>query len=165
MDPDQLNVVDENTPPPDKGPNAGLGRTPPGGSRSSSHSSSSQRLHPSTCIVLCTFLADGFATFCYIYIAENKCHHQEDAITTYFNSVGQEVAVLPCLDFNIFMADYTLLDCNMTFVNNLPQHIILEGICILQANQYNASPNHDWLPSPPDLSSFNASSRLANTAC
>jgi hypothetical protein len=100
-------------------------------------------LHPTTRIILCISLATGSATFGYIYIAENKHGHQEDTITAYFDSAGQEVTILPCPDFDTFMADYSLLDCDVIFVNDLAQYIIPEGICIKQANQYNASPHHN----------------------
>jgi hypothetical protein len=120
MDPDQINVIDKDAPPPDEGLTTGLGSAPPSGSRSSSHNSSSQQLHPTTSIILSISPAAGYTTFGYIYIAENKRHHQEDAITAYFNSAGREVTVLPCPDFDTFMVDYSLLDCNVSFLTNLP---------------------------------------------
>jgi hypothetical protein len=50
------------------------------------------------------------------------------------------------------------------FVSDLPKYIIPAGNWILQANRFNESPNHDWLPAPPDLSSFNASSWYAGSS-
>ncbi len=101
-------------------------------------------------IVLRISPAAGSATFGYIYIAEDKPRHPEDAITANFNSAGREVTVLPCPDVDTFMAKYSLLDCHMSFVNGLPQYIVPAVTCILQANQHNNPPNHDWLPAPPD---------------
>ncbi len=50
------------------------------------------------------------------------------------------------------------------FITNLPRYVIPAGIRILEANWYNNSPHYDWLPAPPDLSSFNPSSRSAGTS-
>jgi hypothetical protein len=119
MDPDLVNTINNNATPPIEGPSAGLGRTPPGGSQCLSHKSSSQQLHPTTSIALCISLAAGSATFGYIYIAEGKCHQAEDAITAYFSSAGREVTILPCPDFDTFMANYSLVDCDVSFFNNL----------------------------------------------
>jgi hypothetical protein len=77
----------------------------------------------------------------------NKCH-QEDAIVAYFKSAGREVVVLPCPHFATFLIDNSLQECNVTIIINLLRYIIPAGICILQVNQYSASPNQDWLPAP-----------------
>jgi hypothetical protein len=48
---------------------------------------------------------------------------------------------------------------DVLFISDLPWYIIPAGIRILAANDYNESPCHDWLPEPPDLSSFGSSSK------
>ena len=102
--------------------------------------------------------AAGSATFGYIYLAEAELRHQ-DAITAYFNIAGQEVAVFPCPDFESFIADTSLMYREVLFITDLPRYLIPAGIQILKANSYIASPRYDWLPDPPDLSSFQPSSR------
>jgi hypothetical protein len=90
--------------------------------------------------------------------AENECH-QENAISAYFENAGREVTVLPCPNFANFLLDHSLQERNVSLIIDLPRYIIPAGICILQANKYSASPNQEWLPAPPDLSSFNALSQ------
>ena len=107
--------------------------------------------------------AAGSATFGYIYLAEAELHHQ-DTITAYFDSAGQEVTVLPCPDFDSFLVDISLMYRDMLFITDLPRYIIPAGIRILEANTYIASPNLDWLPDPPDLSSFQPSSHSTGTS-
>ena len=47
---------------------------------------------------------------------------------------------------------------DVLFISDLPRYVIPAGIRILQANDYNTSPGHDWLPEQPDFSSFQVSS-------
>jgi hypothetical protein len=75
MDPVPVNAIDENSTPPFEVPPAFLGHAHPGGLQHLSHNSSSQRLHPTTSIILRISPAAGSATFGYIYIAKDK-HHQ-----------------------------------------------------------------------------------------
>ena len=112
-----------------------------------SHLSNSLRNNPpsqhspsTTNIILHISLAAGSTTFGYIYLAEAKLHHQ-DAITAYFNSAGWSVTVLPCPDFDSFLAYTSLIYHDMLFLINLPRYVILEGIRILEANSYIASPH------------------------
>jgi hypothetical protein len=102
--------------------------------------------------------AAGFATFGYIYLAEAELRHQ-DAITAYFDSAGWEVTVFPCPDFDSFITDTILMYRDVLFIINLPRYIIPAGIRILEANSYITSPHLNWLPDPPNLSSFQPSSR------
>jgi hypothetical protein len=95
----------------------------------------------------------GSAMFGYIYLNKNE-RHQEDPITAYFNSAGRDVVPIPCPDFNAFMAAYRLSNRDVVFLMDLPRHVIPAGIRILQANCYDDSPNLDWMPAPPDFSSF-----------
>ena len=122
----------------------------------------SQRSPSTTNIMLCISPTAGSATFGYIYLKEAKLRHQ-DAITAYFDSTGRSVTVLPCPDFNSFLADTRIIYRDMLFLTNLPRYVIPAGIRILEANSYMASPLA-WLPPPPDLSSFQPSSRSTGTS-
>jgi len=79
--------------------------------------------------------AAGSATFGYIYLAEAELRHQ-DAITAYFDSTGRSVTVLPCPDFDSFLANTSLIYRDVLFLTNLPRYVILAGIRILEANSY-----------------------------
>ena len=107
--------------------------------------------------------AAGSATFSYIYLAKAKLRHQ-DAITAYFDSAGQEVTVLPCPDFDSFIADNSLMYRDVLFITDLPRYVIPAGIRILKANSYIASPHLAWLPAPPNILSFQPSSSSTGTS-
>jgi hypothetical protein len=107
--------------------------------------------------------AAGSARFGYIYLAEAELRHQ-DAITAYFDSAGREVTVLPCPDFDSFLADTSLMYRDVLIITDLPRYVIPAGIRILEANSYITSPHLAWLPPPPDLSSFQPSSRSTSTS-
>jgi hypothetical protein len=147
-------------------------------SRQSTHTASRHRSHLSDSIhnnppsqqspltnniILRISPASGSATFGYIYLAETELHHK-DAITAYFDSGGWVVTVFPCPDFETYIADNSLMYRNVMFITNLPRYVIPAGIRILEANWYNDSPHYDWLPAPPDLSSFNLSSHSVGTS-
>ncbi len=104
----------------------------------------------------------GSVRWGFIYLAAEE-HHQEDAIMAYSESAGCVVLVVPCPNFDAFMAENHLSNCDIVFVLDLPCHIIPAGIKILHANWHNNSPNLDWMPAPPDTSSF-VSSR-ASSSC
>ncbi len=81
-------------------------------------------------------------------------------IAAYFDSAGREVEhLVPCPNFHTFMAEHNLFDRDVQVVLDLPHYIIPAGLRILQADRYE-SPNHDWLPVPPDTSSFGRSGSL-----
>jgi hypothetical protein len=167
MDPD----VDPNFPLPDDHggdlgapPPAAGGRPAPGSAEASFHSHRSNRdsvqnnppslrSPSSNNIMLRISPASGSATFGYVYIAESEIRHQ-DAIIAYFDSAGREVDILQCPDFESFIADNSLMYRDVMFISDLPRYVIPAGRRILEANEYNASPRHDWLPEPPDLSSL-----------
>jgi len=107
--------------------------------------------------------AVGSATFGYIYLADAELR-QQDAITAYFESAGRSVTALPCPDFDSFLADTSLIYRDVLFLSDLPRYVIPAGIRILEANSYIASPHLAWLPPPPDLSSFQPSSRSTGTS-
>ena len=106
--------------------------------------------------MLCISPAAGSATFGYIYLSDTKRRH-EAAITAYFNSAGCGVAVLPCPDFEKFVADNNLLYHDLLFVSDIPRYIIPVGLRILKAQNYDDSPCYNWLPDPPSLSSLGPS--------
>jgi hypothetical protein len=109
----------------------------------------SQRSPSTTNIMLRISPAASSATFGYIYLAEAELRHQ-DAITAYFDSAGRLVTVLPCPDFDSFLADTSLIYRDVLFLTDLPRYVIPAGIRILKANSYIASPHLAWLPPPPD---------------
>jgi hypothetical protein len=114
-------------------------------------------------IILHISPASGSTKFGYIYLAETELRH-EDAITAYFDSAGRVVTVFPCPDFETFIAANSLMYRDVLFITNLPRYVIPAGIRILKAKWYKNSPHYDWLPAPPDLSSFNPSSCSAGTS-
>jgi hypothetical protein len=132
-------------------------RAPSPASRTSSRNSSHQ-LPPSSDIFLRISLSAGSAIFGYILIAKNECH-QEKAISAYFENAGREVTILPCPNFAKFLVDHSLQERNASLIIDLLHYIIPANIFILQANKYSALPNKEWLPAPPDLSSFNTLSQ------
>ena len=107
--------------------------------------------------------AAGTATFGYIYLVEAELRHQ-DAITAYFDSARRSVTVLPCPDFDSFLANTSLIYRDVLFLTNLPRYVIPAGIRILETNSYIKLPHLAWLPPPPDLSSFQPSSRSTGTS-
>jgi hypothetical protein len=128
--------------------NAGLGD-------SINNNPPSQQSRAANHVMLCISPAAGSATFGYIYLSNTKrCH--EAAITAYFDSAGHEVDVLPCPDFEQFVADNNLLYRDLLFVSNIPRYIIPAGLRILEAQNYDDS--------PPSLSSFGPSSRSPDTS-
>jgi hypothetical protein len=133
------------------------GRAPSPALCTSSRNSSHQ-LPPSSDIVLRISPTAGSTIFGYILIAENECH-QEKAIFAYFENAGREVTILPCPNFAKFLVDHSLQERNVSLIIDLLRYIIPAGIFILQANKYSASPNKEWLPAPPNFSSFNALSQ------
>ena len=176
MDPD----ADPNVPlPDDHGGNVGAppppagGRPAPGSAEASIHSlrgtrdsvqynPPSLRFPSPNNIMLRISPASGSATFGYVYVADSEIRHR-DAIIAYFDSAGREVVILPCPDFESFIADNGLLYRDVMFISDLPRYVIPAGRRILEANDFNASPRHDWLPEPPDLSSLQTSSGQASS--
>ena len=136
--------------------NAGLGD-------SINNNPPSQQSRAANHVMLCISPAAGSATFGYIYLSNTKrCH--EAAITAYFDSAGHEVDVLPCPDFEQFVADNNLLYRDLLFVSDIPRYIIPAGLRVNKAQNYNDSPPYDWLPDPPSLSSFGPPSRSPDTS-
>ena len=74
------------------------------------------------------------------------------------------MTALPCPDFESFLADTSLIYRNMLFLSDLPRYVFPVGIRMLEANRYIASPHLDWVPPPPNLSSFQPSSSSTGTS-
>ena len=97
--------------------NAGLGD-------SINNNPPSQRSQAENHVILRISPAAGSAKFGYIYLSDTERRHEE-AITAYFDSsAGREVAVIPCPDFEQFIADNNLLYRDFLFVSDLPRYII-----------------------------------------
>jgi hypothetical protein len=144
----------DNVPPPMGGSQGSLAS--PHGGDPADRSSLLQALDASS-IVLCVSPASGSARFGYIYVAANH-HHLLGALMAYFDTSGHDVVVFPCPDFNSFMQDHCLTDSDISYVSILLSYIIPAGNKILEAARYAESPNQDWLPAPPDLSSVASNS-------
>jgi hypothetical protein len=153
MDPND-HPNDDDFPPPTGGSQGSLA-SPHGGDpagRSSQHQASN-----ASSIVFSVSPTSGSARFGYIYVAANKCNLQ-DALMVYFGTSGCDVVVFPCPDFDSFMQDHSLTNSNISFVSDLSSYINPSKNKILKAARYAESPNQDWLPTPPDLSSVATSS-------
>ena len=83
----------------------------------------SLRSPSSNSIILRISPAAGSATFGYVYMAETEIRHR-DAIIAYFDSAGREVAVLPCPDFESFIAANSLMYRDVMFISDLPRYVI-----------------------------------------
>jgi hypothetical protein len=116
-------------------------------SRSGQHQVNNPVLAPDTNIILCISPALGSAHFGYVHVAENECHLQA-ALLVYFNSSNHTVSVFPCPDFDVFMANHAITNSDINYISDLPSYIIPAGNRILEAVQYDESPNQDWLPAP-----------------
>ena len=114
-------------------------------------------------VMLCISPTAGSATFGYIYLSNiERCH--EAAITAYFDSAGRKGDVIPCPDFEQFVANNNLLYRDILFVSDISRYIIPAGLCILAAQNYDDSPRYNWLPDLPSLSSFGPSLRSPDTS-
>jgi hypothetical protein len=55
-------------------------------------------------VVLCISPLAGSVRRGIIYLGTDE-HHQDDAITAYFKSTGHDILVMPCSNFEVFMAE------------------------------------------------------------
>ena len=72
------------------------------------------------------------------------------------------MVVIPCLDFEAFLANYSLRTCNISFLSNLLDYILEPGRRILEKNEYSSSdirPDLSWLPKSPSPSATSPSSQ------
>ena len=102
----------------------------------------------------------------YIHLSYNEIIHRS-AVVAYFDSAGREVEVIPCPDFDAFLADHSLRTRNVSFLLDLPDYILESGRRILVDNDHssgNVRPDLSWLPtspSPPSAPSTSSWSLLS----
>jgi hypothetical protein len=71
------------------------------------------------------------------------------------------VSVLPCQDFDEFLASNHLRVRQASFITDLPNYIIPMGRCIIEENEFSkeVAPDLSWLPSSPSVSSRSGNTR------
>ena len=93
--------------------------------------------------------------FGFIHLATGEVFNQA-ALIAYFDSAGRDVLVIPCPDFDGFLAANLLSLCNVSFLCDLPDYILKLGRQILKDNTYSSSngcPDLSWLPKSPLVTS------------
>jgi hypothetical protein len=116
--------------------------------------------HPVS-VILCILPANKGATVGYIHLAYGEIIHQA-AVIAYFDSAGQEVVVIPCPNFEAFLAIHLLCTRNVSFLSDLLDYILESGCRILEANEFSSSdvcPDLSWLPKSPSPSATSPSSQ------
>ena len=113
--------------PEDKG-----GEYPPPLANASSHSSKTRNqtgsedpLRPFPVILRISPANDGDMAG-YIHLAYNDIIHQY-AVVAYFDSASRAVEVIPCPDFDAFLANHSLRTHNVSFLMDLPDYILESG--------------------------------------
>jgi hypothetical protein len=102
----------------------------------------------------------------HIHLAYNEIIHRS-AVFAYFDSAGREFEVIPCPNFDAFLADHLLRTRNVSFLMDLPDYILKSGRRILADNDHssgNVRPDLSWLPtspSPPSAPSTSSRSLLS----
>ena len=117
-------------------------------------------IHPVP-VILHILPANEGDTVGYIHLTYGKIIHQA-AVIAYFDSAGQEVVVIPCPNFEAFLANYLLCMRNVSFLSNLPDYILESGRRILEKNEHSSSdvrPDLSWLPKSPSSSATSPSSQ------
>ena len=112
-------------------------------------------------VILCISPANDGGTVGYIHLAYGEIVHQA-AVIAYFDSARQEVVVIPCPDFEAFLATHSLRMRNVSFLSNLPGYILESGRRILEENEHSSSevrPDLSWLPRSPSPSAMPPSSQ------
>ena len=102
-------------------------------------------------VILCISPANEGGMFGYIHLAYGEIIPQA-AVTAYFDSAGREVVVIPCPNFEAFLANHSLRTHNISFLSDLPNYILETGHWILEANEHSSSdvrPDLLWLPRLP----------------
>ena len=92
---------------------------------------------PSAMILRISLAQDGDAFGC-IHLSSGEIINQA-AIITYFDNAGREVEVLPCPDFEGFMAANLLRTHTISFLCDLPDYILQLGCQILDDTTYSSS--------------------------
>jgi len=80
-------------------------------------------------------------------------------VAAYFDAAGREVKVIPCPDFDTFLAAHSLRTRNVSFLIDLPAYILESGRRILADNDYSSSnvpPDLSWGPDPDGIKAPNA---------
>ena len=96
-----------------------------------------------------------------IHLAYSEIIHQA-AMIAYFDSAGQEVVVIPCPDFEAFLANHLLRTRNVSFLSDLLDYILESGRRILAANEHSSSDVHldlSWIPGSPSRLATSPSSQ------
>ena len=83
----------------------------------------------------------------HIYLTPDEIDYYQDALTVYFTNKGSKVLSLLCPDIDTYLVQYNLDMVNITFVNNLPPHIINQVQWLRQAQvNKHILPSWSWLP-------------------
>ena len=69
----------------------------------------------------------------HIYLTPYEIDYYQNPLTVYFTSKGSKVHSLHCPDIDTYLNQYNLNIVNITFVNNLPPHIINQVQWLRQA--------------------------------
>ncbi len=111
-------------------------------------------------VMLCISPSEEGGACGFIYLSSQEISDQA-AIIAYFDNAGREVSVLPCQDFDEFLASNHLQVHQVSFVTNLTNYITPMGRCIIEENDPSkeVAPNLSWLPSSPSISSRSGNSR------
>jgi hypothetical protein len=111
-------------------------------------------------VMLCISPSEEGGARGFIYLSSQEISDQA-AIIAYFNNAGREVYVLPCQDFDEFLAFNHLQVRQISFVTDLPNYIIPMGCRIIEENDSSkeVAPNLSWLSSSPSISSRSGNSR------
>ena len=83
----------------------------------------------------------------HIYLTPYEIDYYQNPLTVYFTSKGSKVHSLHCPDIDTYLNQYNLNIVNITFVNNLPPHIINQVQWLRQAQvNKHILPSWSWLP-------------------
>ena len=74
----------------------------------------------------------------YIHLAYNKIIHQS-ALVSYFDNADRAVDVIPCPDFDAFLAGHFLRTQNVSFLMDLPEYILESGRRLLETIEDSSS--------------------------
>ncbi len=141
----------------------------PPSAHTSSHSSTTRLqtggenpLRPSPVILRISPANDGDIAG-YIHLAPNEFMHRS-ALVAYFNKAGRAVDVIPCPDFDAFLAEHSLRMQNVSFLMDLPEFILESGRRLLKTIDESSNkvcPDLSWLPtSTSPVATFTSSQPL-----
>ena len=101
----------------------------------------------------------------HIYLTPYEIDYYQNPLTVYFTSKGSKVHSLHCPDIDTYLKQYNLNIINITFVNNLPPHII-DQVTWLRHTQVNKHilPSWDWPPEDNNVPSLSSSSISRSTS-